>query len=80
MKVIGKWSRIKGNINVTIPKIRKVGGKRYPLKAKYLYGDDDPLPLKDQIEDVENDLSKELSMKIKLISTSSRGGDIMEVT
>ena len=80
MKVIGKWSKTKDYIRVIIPKIRKVGNKKYPYSARYLVNDDAPLSPKEQIEDIERDLSKELKMHIKLIPTTARGGgDIMEV-
>lgn len=79
MKVIGKWSKSKGNIKVIIPGIRRVGNKKYPYSAKYLVNDDAPLSPKEQIADVEQDLSKELKLHIKLIPTTSRGGDILEV-
>ena len=76
MKVIGKWSRAKGNITVTIPDMRKVGGKQYPYKAKYLGDPEDPFsPLA-----VEKDIYAELKLKVKLVMKNPRGGEIQEVT
>jgi hypothetical protein len=75
MKVIGKWSRAKGNIKVNIPKVRKVGGKLYPYISEYLGDPDDPFsPI-----EVEKDIMAELKLKVKLVPTSSRGGEIREV-
>lgn len=75
MKVIGKWSKNKGNLLVNMPKMRKVGYKLYPYKSQYLGDPEDPvLPL-----EVEEDIYKMFKIKVKLISKSSRGGDIMEV-
>jgi hypothetical protein len=75
MKVIGKWSRAKGDLIVNIPKIRKVGGKRYPYKSKYLGYPDDPV----SPAEVEQDILVELKLKVKLVPTSPRGGEIREV-
>ncbi len=75
MKVIGKWSKSKGDITINIPKIRKVGNKRYPLKVKYLGSEEHPLIL----TDIEKDLSFEYKVKAKLITKSTRGGDVVEM-
>jgi hypothetical protein len=73
--IIGKWSRAKGNITVNMPRMRRVGGKWYPEKSKYLGNPDDPFsPIA-----VEKDIYAEYKIKVKLVPTSSRGGDIVEV-
>ena len=75
MKVIGKWSRAKGNIIVNIPDIRKVGGKKYPYKAKYLGDTEDPFsPVA-----VEKDIYAEFKLRVNLVPTSPRGGEIRMV-
>lgn len=75
MKTVGKWFIRDGNLNVTVPKIRKVGRTWYPLKVKYLGDKEDPVDMLDS----EHDLSKELGKKIKLIRKSHIGGDVVEV-
>jgi len=75
MKVIGKWSKSKGNLTVNIPGIRKVGYKKYPYKSKYLGDVDDPvIPV-----EVEQDIYALFKIKVKLVPTSNRGGNIVEV-
>lgn len=77
MKIIGKWSRAKGNISVNIPNMRRVGNKWYPYQSKYL-GDIEEGYTVTPI-DVEKDIYAVLKIKVKLIPKSSRGGDIVEV-
>ncbi len=73
--VIGKWSRAKGNIKVNIPGIRRVGNKNYPYKSEYLGDPEDPvIPLA-----VEKNIHAEFKIKVKLVPTSPRGGNIVEV-
>jgi D-alanine-D-alanine ligase-like ATP-grasp enzyme len=74
---IGKYSKKKDafgvSCSVTIPKARKVGGRMYPYKSKYLSGEDH--------EDIQNDIRKELKIAghVRLVPTSSRGGRIVVV-
>lgn len=77
MKIVGKWSKSKGNISVNIPKMRRVGSKLYPYASKYL-GDIDEGYTVTQ-EDVEKDIYAVLKFKVKLVPRTSRGGDIVEV-
>lgn len=73
MKQIGTWSRSNGNILINIPKMRKVGNKKYPIKSKYLGEIEYPFPA---IE-VEQDLKAEYGLNVKLVATSIRGGKVM---
>jgi hypothetical protein len=75
MKVIGKWSKAKGNISVTIPDMRKVGNKMYQYASKYLGDAEDPV---DPIA-IEKDIYAEFKIRVKLMPKTSRGGDIVEV-
>jgi hypothetical protein len=74
---IGKYSKKKESFGtsctVTIPKARKVGGRMYPYKSRYLSGEDH--------EDIQNDIRKELNISghVKLVPTSSRGGRIVVI-
>jgi len=73
-RVIGTWSRARGNIMIHLPAFRKVGGRRYPLKSKYLGDREDPVsPLH-----VEQDLKAEYHIDVKLVPTSPRGGKIVQ--
>lgn len=75
MKIIGKWSKSKGNIKVNIPGIRTVGNKKYPYISEYLGDEDNPF----STIDIEKDIYAEYKLKVKLMPKSSRGGDIVEV-
>jgi|WetSurMetagenome_2_1015567.scaffolds.fasta_scaffold69404_8 hypothetical protein len=73
---IGTYSKKKEpwghSISVTVSKARRVGGRTYPYKSKYL-GED--------VEDIQDDLRKELKIEghVRLVSSSARGGKIMVV-
>jgi hypothetical protein len=69
-KIIGTWSRSKGNITVTIKKSEI--GRKYDYKAKYLGDHDDPVPP----AYVEADLRKEFRKQMKMVPTSPRGGKV----
>lgn len=77
MKIVGKWSKSKGNISVNIPKMRRVGSKLYPYISKYLGDIDEGYTVTP--EDVEKDIYAVLKFKVKLVPRTSRGGDIVEV-
>jgi hypothetical protein len=70
----GTWSRAKGCISVTLKKYRRVGGKTYDFKAKYLGSPDDPA----SPWDVEHDLKETFGKRFRLVPTSPRGGRILE--
>ena len=74
MKIIGKWSKSKGNILVNIPKIRVTPGTLQPAKIKYLGDPDDPVVP----SAVSRDLTKEYGRRLVLVPTSARGGNIVE--
>jgi hypothetical protein len=79
MKVIGRWTKKKGSIIVTIPEYRVEKGRNrpYPLKVKYIGDPDEPF----SPAAVERDLrDKQDGYGIKtarVIPTSPRGGTIV---
>ena len=73
---IGRYSRAKGNLIMTVPKGRRVGGRSYPYKVKIL-GDSRKIQCR---SDGQNTIRRDLeNNKITLVPTSSRGGRIVVV-
>jgi len=73
---IGRYSRAKGNLIMTVPKGRRVNGRSYPYKVKILGDSEDPVPVSDGQNTIRRDLENN---KITLVPTSSRGGRIVVV-
>lgn len=73
---IGKYSRAGGNLTMTIPKDRRVGGRTLPYKTKILGEPDDPIPVSMGQSEIRKDLE---NSKITLVPTSSRGGRVVVV-
>ena len=73
---IGRYSRAKGNLIMTVPKGRRVGGRSYPYKSKILGDPEDPVPVSVGQSEIRKDLENN---KITLIPTSSRGGRIVVI-
>jgi hypothetical protein len=73
---IGRYSRAKGNLTMTVPKGRRVGGRSYPYKVKILGDPDDPVPVSDGQNTIRRDLENN---KITLVPTSSRSGRIVVI-
>ena len=73
---IGRYSRAKGNLTMTVPKGRRVGGRSYPYKVKILGEPDDPIPVAMGQSEIRKDLENN---KITLVPTSSRGGRIVVI-
>jgi hypothetical protein len=73
---IGKYSRAKGNLTMTVPKGRRVGGRTLPYKVKLLGEPDDPIPITMGQSEIRKDLENN---KIALVPTSPRGGRIVVV-
>jgi hypothetical protein len=73
---IGRYSRAKGNLIMTVPKGRRVGGRSYPYKVKILGDPDDPVPVSAGQVEIRKDLENN---KITLVPTSSRGGRIVVI-
>ena len=73
---IGKYSRAGGNLVMTVPKGRRVGGRTLPYKVKILGEPDDPIPVAMGQSEIRKDLENN---KIILVPTSSRGGRIVVV-
>jgi hypothetical protein len=73
---IGRYSRAKGNLTMTVPKGRRVGGRSYPYKSKILGDPEDPVPVYVGQSEIRKDLENN---KITLVPTSSRGGRIVVV-
>lgn len=73
---IGRYSRAKGNLTMTVPKGRRVNGRNYPYKVKILGEPDDPVPIADGQATIRRDLENN---KITLVPTSPRGGRIVVI-
>ena len=73
---IGKYSRAKGNLTMTVPKGRRVGGRTLPYKVKILGDVDDPIPVSMGQSEIRKDLENN---KIALVPTSPRGGRIVVI-
>jgi len=73
---IGRYSRAKGNLMMTVPKGRRIGGRNYPYKVKILGDPDDPVPVSAGQVEIRKDLENN---KITLVPTSSRGGRIVVI-
>lgn len=73
---IGRYSRAKGNLVMTVPKGRRVNGRSVPYKVKILGDPDDPIPVSEGQVEIRKDLGNN---KITLVPTSSRGGRIVVV-
>ena len=73
---IGKYSRAGGNLTMTVPKGRRVGGRTFPYKVKILGEPDDPIPVSTGQSEIRKDLENN---KITLVPTSPRGGRIVVV-
>ena len=73
---IGRYSRAKGNLTMTVPKGRRVNGRSVPYKVKILGDPDDPIPVSEGQSEIRKDLENN---KITLVPTSSRGGRIVVV-
>jgi len=73
---IGKYSRAKGNLTMTVPKGRRVNGRTLPYKVKLLGEPDDPIPITMGQSEIRKDLENN---KITLVPTSPRGGRIVVV-
>lgn len=71
--IIGRYSWKGYDIIVNIPKIRKIGRKVYPYRAKYLGSHEHPLC----IYETERDLSQTLGFQVNLMPTSTRGGNVV---
>jgi len=73
---IGRYSRAGGNLTMTVPKGRRVGGRNYPYKVKILGDPEDPIPVSVGQVEIRKDLENN---KITLVPTSPRGGRIVVI-
>jgi len=73
---IGRYSRAKGNLIMTVPKGRRVNGRSVPYKVKILGDPDDPIPVSEGQVEIRKDLENN---RITLVPTSSRGGRIVVI-
>ncbi len=73
---IGKYSRAGGNLTMTVPKGKRVGGRTLPYKVKILGEPNDPIPVSTGQSEIRKDLENN---KITLVPTSPRDGRIVVV-